>query len=540
MKRDENGFNSFQSISDFSDDEMLALDEEFEQLKKEAWIDFEKETDFSQDLQDSINHMEADLEEDTAFSEMELSEDEAADVSRDGSEQNAGVENDITLEVESIEENKILPEIESIEENEILPEIESVEENKLPSEEDLLNDIDILQETEQSKEAEKDLDSQDEKLEQDSPFEDSLMESLFAEAENMDIPDVSPDEENPMADVEDLLNMLSQEEAVSDITNQNSDVAEAETEDALDILAMDEIEEIPEEVPVDGINELDDSLSTFLGEEHKEPEKKKKPGIWARLFGNIHDEKARKMYEYKGPVDEEGNPIPKPKKTKEQIKAEKEAKKKQQDEEKKEKADKAAEKKAAKEAKKQEKKAAKEAKKKKQLVVEEDEGRINRVGATIVFAFFGIVAAIVIMGSNTFSYSQSIRNATKYFSRQKYNNAYEEVRGIHIKDKDAELYDKIMTVMYVNKQLNSYNNYYSVEMYPEALDSLLKGLQRYDEYLSTAKELGVKSDLDYVRNQILGELNSIYNLKEQDCYTIINSENQEIYSQRVIVAASIK
>ena len=35
---------------------------------------------------------------------------------------------------------------------------------------------------------------------------------------------------------------------------------------------------------------------------------------------------------------------------------------------------------------------------------------------------------------------------------------------------------KVMVVMYTYKQLNSFNNYYKVGLYPEALDSLLKGL----------------------------------------------------------------
>ena len=60
---------------------------------------------------------------------------------------------------------------------------------------------------------------------------------------------------------------------------------------------------------------------------------------------------------------------------------------------------------------------------------------------------------------------------------------------VSISDEDIELYDKIMTVMYVNKQLNSYNNYYAINRYPEAL-VFIKGLERYDKYIELATLLG--------------------------------------------------
>lgn len=168
---------------------------------------------------------------------------------------------------------------------------------------------------------------------------------------------------------------------------------------------------------------------------------------------------------------------------------------------------------------------------------EVDEGRINRVGATIVFAFFGIIAAFLILGSKGFSYSRSIAKATEFFGIQQYNEAYDEVRGVDVKEDDKEIYDKIMTVMYVNKQLNSYNNYYNLKMYPEALDSLLKGLKRYDEYITHAKELGITGDMDYVKQQILGELNQIYQMSEADAYLLLTAESQEEYSRLVIEKA---
>ncbi len=165
--------------------------------------------------------------------------------------------------------------------------------------------------------------------------------------------------------------------------------------------------------------------------------------------------------------------------------------------------------------------------------IEEDEGRINRLGATIVFIFFGLLATLVLVGTNMVSYTLSIEKATNYFDGQKYTEAYNEVYGMEIKDEDIAIYDKIMTVMYVNKQLNSYNNYYSVKDYPQALDSLLKGLRRYDKYIELATLLGIESDLKYVREQILAELDNEFKLSEKQAMKIISYDNMEKYSLAV-------
>lgn len=165
--------------------------------------------------------------------------------------------------------------------------------------------------------------------------------------------------------------------------------------------------------------------------------------------------------------------------------------------------------------------------------IEEDEGSINRLGATIVFLFFGLLVTLILVGTNTVSYTLSIEKATDYFDNREYTDAYNEVYGMEIKDEDFAIYNKIMTVMYVNKQLNSYNNYYSIGQYPQALDSLLKGLRRYDKYIELATMLGIDNDLKYVRKQILAELKNEFNLSQKQAMKIISYDNMETYSLAV-------
>lgn len=327
-------------------------------------------------------------------------------------------------------------------------------------------------------------------------------------------------------DIFSLDDMLSDLGDLDDFEEEGDAQQEAIADLSLDGLSLEE-PAVSEET-----ESLDDALAD-LGEASGE-EAKKKNSIFQKIFGNVHDEKARKKEEAALRAKEEKEKKKKPKKTKEELAEEKKLK----DQEKKEKQEEA---KKIKEAKKKEKEEKKKKKKEAKMQEEEvDEGRINRVGAVIVFSFFAVVAAGVIFGSQGFSYSRSISKATEFFGIRQYTEAYDEVRGVQVKEDDQEIYDKIMTVMYVNKQLNSYNNYYSMRMYPEALDSLLKGLKRYDEYISFARELGIEGDMDYVKNQLVGELEQMYQMSEADAYQIIAEQNQEAYSRKVIENASIE
>ncbi len=162
--------------------------------------------------------------------------------------------------------------------------------------------------------------------------------------------------------------------------------------------------------------------------------------------------------------------------------------------------------------------------------VEIDTGKINKVAVIITFTIFLSFAGAVIVGKDIVSYSTSITRAGTEFERQRYNYAYKEIRGIEVKPEDIELYDKIMTVMYVNKQLNSYHNYYANKAYPEALDSLLKGLRRYEKNKALAISLGIEDDINYIRIQIVEELKNNYQLTEKDSMKLAEIKDQKEYS----------
>ena len=221
-------------------------------------------------------------------------------------------------------------------------------------------------------------------------------------------------------------------------------------------------------------------------------------------------------------------------KKKEDKKAAAEADKKKKAEEAKKKAADNKAKKAAKDAAKKEA----ELKRLRAEALEQPEGKINKAGATIILLFFVVAAAVVIIGTNIFSYDISIADATHKFGNHKYTEAYEGIRGLDIKEKDMLIHDKIYTVMFVNKQLNSYNNFFAMGDYSSALDSLIKGLSRYDKYIALARQLGIHTDLDYVRKQIMAELQSVYGVDEREALELMDMTDRQDYSERIYAIVS--
>jgi hypothetical protein len=327
-------------------------------------------------------------------------------------------------------------------------------------------------------------------------------------------------------------------ESVSDDTKPADAYSESDKASAPDINAFDDIG-APE---VLSDKEIASNKSSKKGKTGKKGGDKK--GIFSVIF--------QKLFANVPLTEEEIAAIPTPEqeeaakkekeaeaaKKKEDKKAAAEADKKKKAEEAKKKAADNKAKKAAKDAAKKAAKKEAELKRLRAEALEQPEGKINKAGATIILLFFVVAAAVVIIGTNIFSYDISIADATHKFGNHKYTEAYEGIRGLDIKEKDMLIHDKIYTVMFVNKQLNSYNNFFAMGDYSSALDSLIKGLSRYDKYIALARQLGIHTDLDYVRKQIMAELQSVYGVDEREALELMDMTDRQDYSERIYAIVS--
>lgn len=385
---------------------------------------------------------------------------------------------------------------------------------------------------------------EDSPVESESGTEDAVGQNVAVEGDNNDL---SGGEQHHESDFGDLGYGLDGRENVSLETSQTDEV------DALlgDLSADLQMEEGSAESYGDGHSMSDvfqDALSALSSEQDEEEsgddvnalldnvrsnskkkERKSIKSVFGRLFGNIVDdkeiEKAKAIREQA--AEDEKNKTELEAKKKEEA----EEKKKAKEEEKEKKAKLKEEKKRQKEEKKEAKKEAKELRELEEEA--EIEGRINKVGAAIVFVVLGLMGASIFFGTRMFSYNSGIKNAQEYFDRGQYEESYKELLGVDLKEKDQELYQKIVTVMRVYKELEAYDVYYKESRYPEALDSLFKGIRQYEKYFPDAVELDVTSDLDYVKSQIVTELEAEFGITEEMAKEINKITDNAEYSRRV-------
>ncbi len=394
-------------------------------------------------------------------------------------------------------------------------------------------------------------------------------ETGILEEETLNIDTGNEEEEEPLLDdiafdTEEEMTPLEEEMQAEEPDSTDDGEADSMLDgldsmlDSLDINgSLDEEEVLPgsiEEDAGDGLDSMLDSLGmqgaavaagavseegTADGQQEEAGEEEKKPGFFKRVFGNVVTDEIAEA-ERKAKEEEEEQAV---------LKAEEEAKAKEEKEAKKAAAAeaKAAKKaaKAAKKAEKEEQKAAKKAEKqaKKEAEKEEEEqevvGKLNKAGVIIVVAGSALLLAGVILGTNIFGYSASKSEAERYFTLQKYSDAYNEARGTKMKEKDPELYDKIITVMKVQQSLDSYSSYAVMKYYPDALDSLLRGLQKYDENIDMALDLEIEGDMKVCKNRILGILKDEFSLSEQEAYDILSLDD-EAYTRKVVGIAKKK
>lgn len=484
---------------DFDDLDVTKLDElpddaDLDALLKEFDGNFEIEDHFEQDSTDST--------------EKEDKQEEIAEVSKEpDSDRKDEVEkpDQQTFDADQFLDGLLLDE-----------EQEAAQKNPLEEVNMEQEDVSQMEETKEESAS-----SNDEAYDLDDLLEDMGEEIRSSEEEIADIPEEDKQPENIEGqpaeeevktsdgdDLEDLFSLLDLDENESQEHNEDES---SENEIPLPDNPLDDLDVV-------GLQEPDDEVS-------KKEKPVKKKSLMTILFGE---------------PDEDDELSPEELEAIEQKKAEKKAKKeaaKLAKEEKKaaakeEKAAKAGDKKKAQE----EKKKVRAVKKAKQKEEEEKNAEpvkpLNKPAVVFIFTLFLGGTFLFYLGMNNFNYTQAIQKATDYFDNQKYHKAYDEIKGVEVKEKDQDLKDRIYTVMYVERLYESYQNNIKLDCQKKALDSLLRGVDKYYEYYDEAQKLGIVDDLNYSFAQIQTALQDHYGITVEQAAAINQLDSYE-YVQTV-------
>lgn len=156
--------------------------------------------------------------------------------------------------------------------------------------------------------------------------------------------------------------------------------------------------------------------------------------------------------------------------------------------------------------------------------------------AMVMFVLFVAGAIILItMLNSALNYNNSVAAAKYNMENGNYGKAYEALSGLNLHKEDKSLYDQASAIMYVQRQYESYENYSSLGMHTEAINALIKGLERYNLYYNKAVELGVNKQIDNVRAEIIKTLEEDYKISEAEAQAllIMSEDNFTQYYSRI-------
>ena len=186
-------------------------------------------------------------------------------------------------------------------------------------------------------------------------------------------------------------------------------------------------------------------------------------------------------------------------------------------------------KKQAKQAK--DKKPKKEIKPKKVKVKEPPKpGYILKINPKSIILFILLIAGIIMLiqvFGYSINYNSKVNAAKDYFINGEYEKVYNSLSGMNLSGNEETIYNQSKVVMYVQRQYESYLNYRKMNMNTEAINALIKGVDRYQTYRAEGKELGVDDKMKESYDKIINALKDTYKISETEAISLADMSNSD-------------
>ena len=370
----------------------------------------------------------------------------------------------------------------------------------------------------------------------EEPLDDSLKEFLPDEMDALDEALFDDGEEPNLSgeDDMDLENLLDgDDEDLLDIQSLLSGDEEGVSDGA----------EIDESAEASADEPSDDGKKGKKDKKKKEKKKKgekgeKKPNAFLQklallIFGAPDEDEIAEMEAAAASTtveityDEDGNPI-----IPEGAGEDSKAKKKREKEEKK-KAKEAAKKEKAKEKGDKKEKPKKEPKPKKEKKPKEPDNS-PKIPISIIATFLVLsisIISVVMVGMTFTGLKRHMAEAKDDFAAGNYISAYEKLNGFTMEDEEVRLMrNQARTLADLQQCQDEFDTFIMYEQYNYALDSLIKGVGRYDKYKDNAVEYGISEQYEAYGQQLIQELADNFGLTAEQALEIYKQPNRHYYT----------
>jgi hypothetical protein len=152
-------------------------------------------------------------------------------------------------------------------------------------------------------------------------------------------------------------------------------------------------------------------------------------------------------------------------------------------------------------------------------------------GPVILIVLMAIsIVVLVILGTTLLGYQSGVQQATSLYNKGNYTEAFAQLQGLEIKDKDLETYEKAQILASVDSQYQSFLVFHSNGDELSSLDKLVCAAGRYNLNLEDAASYGCLTELESLGNQISDALSEKYQMTMDEAIEIYNQRTRTEYS----------
>ncbi len=140
--------------------------------------------------------------------------------------------------------------------------------------------------------------------------------------------------------------------------------------------------------------------------------------------------------------------------------------------------------------------------------------------------------ALITVGQKVMGYRNALAQSRSAYGNGDYFTAYENLVGVSLKKDDEDLFKKSRLLGDLQKRNQEYNVFMNKKMYAMALDTLIIGVNRYQENLEEAQKLDIEKEYTSLGEPLVQLLSDQFGVTVEDAEEIYNLSREE-YSIRI-------
>lgn len=148
----------------------------------------------------------------------------------------------------------------------------------------------------------------------------------------------------------------------------------------------------------------------------------------------------------------------------------------------------------------------------------------------MIWVMVGSLVALVLLGVDIIKYNTSLANAKSFQNQGHYAEAYNQLVGLEIKEKDVEMYSQLAVLATVDSEINAYEVFAKAEKVDKAFDSLICAAGRCSINEEDAEVFGCLGQLEIMKTFVSNELEEKYDMTYEEAIEMYKIRHRDDYT----------